>query len=58
MITTGASPVVLDAVAADFGFPLRAIAGEIYHVDDATLEQLEGLEQVASSARLRQAQRR
>jgi hypothetical protein len=42
MITTGVFPIVLDAVPADFGFPPLAIAGEIYHVDDATLEQLEG----------------
>jgi gamma-glutamylcyclotransferase (GGCT)/AIG2-like uncharacterized protein YtfP len=44
MITTGVFPVVLDAVPADFGFPPLAIAGEIYHVDDATLEQLDRLE--------------
>jgi gamma-glutamylcyclotransferase (GGCT)/AIG2-like uncharacterized protein YtfP len=44
MITTGGFPVVLDAVPADFGFPPLAIAGEIYHVDDATLEQLDRLE--------------
>jgi gamma-glutamylcyclotransferase (GGCT)/AIG2-like uncharacterized protein YtfP len=44
MITTGVFPVVLDAVPADFGFPPFAIAGEIYHVDDATLEQLDRLE--------------
>jgi gamma-glutamylcyclotransferase (GGCT)/AIG2-like uncharacterized protein YtfP len=44
MITTGAFPVVLDAVPADFGLPPLAIAGEIYHVDDATLEQLDRLE--------------
>lgn len=44
MITTDAFPVVLDAVPADFGFPPHAIAGEIYQVDDATLEQLDRLE--------------
>jgi len=44
MITTGVFPVVLDGVPADFGFPPLAIAGEIYHVDDATLEQLDRLE--------------
>ena len=44
MITTGVFPVVLDAVPADFGLPPLAIAGEIYHVDDATLEQLDRLE--------------
>jgi gamma-glutamylcyclotransferase (GGCT)/AIG2-like uncharacterized protein YtfP len=44
MITTGAFPVVLDAVPADFGHLPLAIAGEIYHVDDAVLEQLDRLE--------------
>ena len=44
MITTGVFPAALDTVAADFGFPPHAIAGEIYHVDDATLEQLDLLE--------------
>ena len=44
MITTGVFPVVLDAVPADFGSPPLAIAGEIYHVDAATLEQLDRLE--------------
>ena len=44
MITTGVFPVVLDAVPADFGFPPLAIAGEIFHVDGATLEQLDDLE--------------
>jgi gamma-glutamylcyclotransferase (GGCT)/AIG2-like uncharacterized protein YtfP len=44
MITTGAFPVVLDAVPADFGGPPLVIAGEIYHVDDAVLEQLDRLE--------------
>jgi gamma-glutamylcyclotransferase (GGCT)/AIG2-like uncharacterized protein YtfP len=44
MVATGAFPVVLDAVPADFGFPPLAVAGEIYHVDDATLEQLDRLE--------------
>ncbi len=44
MITTGVFPVVLDAIPADFGFSPLAIAGEIYRVDDATLEQLDRLE--------------
>jgi gamma-glutamylcyclotransferase (GGCT)/AIG2-like uncharacterized protein YtfP len=44
MITTGAFPVVLDAVPANFGFSPLAVAGEIYRVDDATLEQLDRLE--------------
>ena len=44
MITTGAFPIVLDAVPADFGRLPLAIAGEIYHVDDAVLEQLDRLE--------------
>jgi gamma-glutamylcyclotransferase (GGCT)/AIG2-like uncharacterized protein YtfP len=44
MITTGVFPVVLDEVPADFRFPPLAIAGEIYHVDDATLAQLDRLE--------------
>ena len=44
MITTGPFPVLLDAVPADFGVPPLAIAGEIYHVDDATLVQLDRLE--------------
>ena len=44
MITTGVFPVVLDAVLADFGLPPLAIAGKIYHVDDATLEELDRLE--------------
>jgi gamma-glutamylcyclotransferase (GGCT)/AIG2-like uncharacterized protein YtfP len=49
MITTGAFPVVLDAVPADFGLPPLAIAGEIYHVDDATLVQLDRLEREGRS---------
>jgi gamma-glutamylaminecyclotransferase len=49
MITTGVFPVVLDAVPADFGLPPLAIAGEIYHVDDATLEQLDHLEREGRS---------
>jgi gamma-glutamylcyclotransferase (GGCT)/AIG2-like uncharacterized protein YtfP len=44
MITTGVFPVALDEVPADFGLQPLAIAGEIYHVDDATLEQLDRLE--------------
>ena len=49
MITTGVFPVVLDAVLADFGLPPLAIAGEIYHVDDATLEELDRLEREGRS---------
>jgi gamma-glutamylcyclotransferase (GGCT)/AIG2-like uncharacterized protein YtfP len=49
MITTGAFPVVLDAVPADFGPPPLAVAGEIYRVDDATLEQLDLLEREGRS---------
>lgn len=49
MITTGVFPVVLDAVPADFGLPPLAVAGEIYHVDDATLEQLDLLEREGRS---------
>ena len=45
MITTGVFPVVLDEVPADFGFSPLAIAGEVYGVDDATLEQLDRLEE-------------
>jgi gamma-glutamylcyclotransferase (GGCT)/AIG2-like uncharacterized protein YtfP len=44
MITTGVFPIVLDAVSADFGFPALSVAGEIYHVDDAALKQLDRLE--------------
>lgn len=44
MVTTGAFPVVLDAVPADFAVPPSAVAGEIYQVNDATLEQLDRLE--------------
>jgi gamma-glutamylcyclotransferase (GGCT)/AIG2-like uncharacterized protein YtfP len=44
MITTGTFPILLDAAPADFGQAPLAIAGEIYHVDDATLEQLDRLE--------------
>jgi gamma-glutamylcyclotransferase (GGCT)/AIG2-like uncharacterized protein YtfP len=44
MITTGVFPVFLDAVPTDIGLPPLAIAGEIYHVDDASLEQLDRLE--------------
>ena len=49
MITTGVFPVVLDEVPADFGLPPRAVAGEIYHVDDATLERLDRLERKGRS---------
>jgi gamma-glutamylcyclotransferase (GGCT)/AIG2-like uncharacterized protein YtfP len=49
MITTGVFPVVLDAVPADFGHKPRAIAGEIYHVDDATLGELDRLEREGRS---------
>jgi gamma-glutamylaminecyclotransferase len=49
MITTGVFPVVLDAVPADFGLPPLAIAGEIYHVDDATLAELDRLEREGRS---------
>ena len=49
MITTGVFPVVLDAVPGDFGLPPLAVAGEIYHVDDATLEQLDLLEREGRS---------
>ena len=44
MITAGDFPVVLDAVPAGFGHPPLAIAGEIFHVDDATLQRLDRLE--------------
>jgi gamma-glutamylcyclotransferase (GGCT)/AIG2-like uncharacterized protein YtfP len=44
MITTGPFPVLFDAVPDDFGVPALAVAGEIYHVDDATLAQLDRLE--------------
>jgi gamma-glutamylcyclotransferase (GGCT)/AIG2-like uncharacterized protein YtfP len=44
MITMGTFPIVLDAVPDDFGLPPLAVAGEIYHVNDATLEQLDHLE--------------
>jgi gamma-glutamylcyclotransferase (GGCT)/AIG2-like uncharacterized protein YtfP len=49
MITTGVFPVVLDLVPADFGLPPLAIAGEIYHVDDATLGELDRLEREGRS---------
>jgi gamma-glutamylcyclotransferase (GGCT)/AIG2-like uncharacterized protein YtfP len=49
MITTGDFPVALDAVPANFGFTPLAIAGEIYHVDDATLAQLDRLERTGRS---------
>ena len=48
MITTGVFPIVLDAVPEGFAAPL-AIAGEIYHVDDATLQELDGLEREGRS---------
>jgi gamma-glutamylcyclotransferase (GGCT)/AIG2-like uncharacterized protein YtfP len=49
MITTGVFPVVLDLVPADFGLPPLAIAGEIYHIDDATLGELDRLEREGRS---------
>src|SRR5207245_7763908 len=49
MITNGVFPVVLDVVPADFGLPPLAVAGEIYHVDDATLERLDRLERKGRS---------
>ena len=48
MITTGVFPIVLDAVPEGFAAPL-AIAGEIYHVDDATLQELDRLEREGRS---------
>jgi len=48
MITTGVFPIVLDAVPEGFAPPL-AIAGEIYHVDDATLQELDRLEREGRS---------
>ncbi len=44
MITTGPFPVLLDQVPDDFGVPALAVAGEIYHVDDATRVELDRLE--------------
>jgi len=41
MITTGPFPVLFDQVPDDFGVPALAVFGEIYHIDDATLAQLE-----------------
>lgn len=49
MITTGVFPIVLDAVPAEFGFPPLAVAGEVYHVDDAILAQLDHLEREGRS---------
>jgi len=49
MITTGVFPVVLDAVPTGFALPPLAIAGEIYHVDDATLGELDRLEREGRS---------
>jgi gamma-glutamylaminecyclotransferase len=49
MITTGVFPVVLDAVPDDFGSPPVAVAGEIYHVDDATLARLDEQEREGRS---------
>jgi gamma-glutamylcyclotransferase (GGCT)/AIG2-like uncharacterized protein YtfP len=49
MITTGVFPVVLDAVPTGFGHLPLAIAGEIYHVDDATLGELDRLEREGRS---------
>jgi len=44
MITTGPFPVLLDQVPDDFGVPALAVFGEIYHVDDATMVELDRLE--------------
>jgi gamma-glutamylcyclotransferase (GGCT)/AIG2-like uncharacterized protein YtfP len=44
MITAGAFPIVLDAAPEGCGLPPRAVAGEIYRVDDATLLELDHLE--------------
>lgn len=44
MITTGPFPVLLDRVPDDFGVPALPVAGEIYHVDDATMVELDRLE--------------
>lgn len=44
MITTGPFPVLLDEVPDDFGVPALAVAGELYHVDDAALAELDRLE--------------
>jgi gamma-glutamylcyclotransferase (GGCT)/AIG2-like uncharacterized protein YtfP len=45
MITTGVFPIVLDAAPEGFELPPLAIAGEIYHCDDSTLQELDRLEQ-------------
>ena len=49
MITTGRFPVLLDQVPGDFGVPALAVAGEIYHVDDACLAELDRLERAGSA---------
>ena len=48
MITT-TFPIVLDDVRDDFAGAHGPIAGEIYHVDDGTLAQLDRLERVGRS---------
>src|ERR1700737_5162257 len=49
MIPSGIFPVVLDAGPPDLRAPPLAISGEIYHVDDATLAQLDRLEREGRS---------
>ena len=49
MITTGPFPVLLDKVPDDFGVPALAVAGEIYHVADATVAALDRLEREGTS---------
>ncbi len=49
MVTTGPFPVLFDAVPDDFGVRALAVAGEIYHVDDAMLLQLDSLEREGTS---------
>ena len=44
MITTGPFPVLLDQVPDDFSVPALAVFGEIYHVDDAAMVELDRLE--------------
>ena len=46
MITTGPFPVLLDQVPDDFGVPALAVSGEVYHVDDAVLAELDRLERL------------
>ena len=48
MITTGIFPILLDSAGEGFGPPL-AVAGGIYRVDDATLEELDRLEREGRS---------